>query len=91
VQLFWWSGSPDWWWSDEARDDSVGGLPWWIALLWGISLIGLGVLIVIEPHMLAMMFAAGLIAFGALVAASASVTGWRTRRRRPRRIRVRVA
>jgi hypothetical protein len=82
------------WWSIpvviiDAPSDT--GVPWWAALLFGLSCIGLGIMLVVWPALLSILVASTLIAAGILALPVASRAGWDAWRHRPRRIRVRVA
>ncbi len=63
---------------------------WPVLALLGLSLVLLGVLIVLQPALLALWVAALLVAGGLGVLAEALVSAWDAWRSRPRRIRIRV-
>jgi len=64
---------------------------WPLLALVGLSLILLGVLMVIEPALLALLVAALLVASGLNILGFALGSAWHAWRARPRRIRIRVA
>jgi protein-S-isoprenylcysteine O-methyltransferase Ste14 len=76
------------WWITTIYEDAPP-VDWPIAALFGLSLILLGVLIVIQPALLAWLVASLLIAGGVFVLIPALAVAWATWRTRPRRIRVR--
>lgn len=70
--------------------DRTPRIAWPILVLLGITLILLGVLIVIQPALLALWVAVLLVAGGLGVLGEALVSAWEAWRTRPRRIRIRV-
>ena len=81
------------WWEASTSDapGRVGGMPWTVALLWGLSLVLLGIVLLVEPRLVAVLIAATLVAFGAAVMAAAALSGWRAWKGRPRRVPVRFS
>ena len=78
-----------WWVIDRPAEPASTGWP--IAALFGLSLILLGALIVIEPVVLALLAASVLIGTGLLMLVLALMAAWTAWRTRPRRIRIRSA
>ncbi len=76
-------------WIFQLADEPLGWL-WSLTTLLGLSLILLGVLILIEPALLAVLVALALIATGALLLIPALLAAWMAWRQRPRRIRIRL-
>ena len=66
---------------------TTGGFPWPVVLLWGVSLVLLGVVIVLESQLVVLAFVSALIATGIILVAMALAAAWRSWRGRPRRVR----
>ena len=77
------------WWIFHPSDEPPWGL-WLLPTLLGLSLVLLGVLILIEPALLAVLVALALIATGVLLLLPALLAAWTAWRTRPRRIRIRI-